>query len=70
MRERTSLEFTLGRSPGELTRVVGWLRKRGYDVPRLVVRPSEDGRTLEVTVTVAGEIRVDVRQRLERLVAG
>lgn len=70
MHERTSLELSLEREPGALSRVVAWLRNRGYDVPRMVVRPSEDGRTLEVTVTVAGEVRVEVRRRLERLVAG
>ncbi len=50
----STLRVAVVRGRGALVRLLEQVRRRGFEVSRLVARPVEDGRTLDVTLTVEG----------------
>ena len=60
------LNARLKRTEGALLRMMGLLGRRGFEVVRLNVRPSEDGAAYEVTALLTGDRPSDVLVRQVR----
>ncbi|GEM_PF-3325813 len=54
-----TLELRVRRTEGALGRVLDYVRRRNFEVSRVVARPTGDGASLDLTVTVYGVRPVD-----------
>lgn len=57
------LDLTLRKSERVLERVLNLMGRRGYDVAALQARPTSDGTSLEVAVTIVSDRPVELLTR-------
>jgi acetolactate synthase II small subunit len=57
------LDLTLRKSERVLERVLGLMGRRGYDVATLQSRPTADGTSLDVAVTIVSDRPVEILTR-------
>ena len=58
-----TLWLRLRRDEGALQRLIGAVRRRGYDVTDLEAHTRADGTSMEVTLTIDGERSSEVLER-------